>query len=56
MQIAFLRGASSLPFVFLSYAVTGDWRSCGRALPMHVTRAVLVDPDALVLRVGARAR
>ena len=42
MQIAFLRGASSLPFVFLSYAVTGRLAELRpRSIPMHLTRAVL---------------
>jgi drug/metabolite transporter (DMT)-like permease len=42
LQIAFLRAASSLPFVFLTYAVTrrlAELRT--RKLPMHAVRAAL---------------
>lgn len=42
MQIAALRAASSLPFVFLTYAVTGRLVELRpRRLPLHLTRAVL---------------
>jgi drug/metabolite transporter (DMT)-like permease len=42
MQIAFLRAASSLPFVFLSYAVTRRLAELRpRRIPMHLIRAVL---------------
>jgi len=42
MQIACLRGASSLPFVFVSYAVTRRLTELRpRNVPMHLTRAVL---------------
>jgi drug/metabolite transporter (DMT)-like permease len=42
MQVAFLRGASSLPFVFLSYAVTGRLAELRpRSVPMHLARAAL---------------
>lgn len=42
MQIASLRGASSLPFVLLSYAVTGRLAELRpRSVPMHLARAAL---------------
>jgi drug/metabolite transporter (DMT)-like permease len=42
VQIAFLRAASSLPFVFLSYAVTGRLAELRpRRIPLHLIRAVL---------------
>jgi drug/metabolite transporter (DMT)-like permease len=42
VQIAFLRAASSLPFVFLSYAVTGRLAELRpRRIPLHLVRAVL---------------
>ncbi len=42
MQIACLRAASSLPFVFLTYAVTGRLAELRpRRLPLHLARAVL---------------
>jgi drug/metabolite transporter (DMT)-like permease len=42
VQIAFLRAASSLPFVFLTYAVTGRLAELRpRRIPLHLVRAVL---------------
>jgi drug/metabolite transporter (DMT)-like permease len=42
MQIAFLRAASSLPFVFMTYALTRRLAELRpRRLPMHLVRAVL---------------
>jgi drug/metabolite transporter (DMT)-like permease len=42
VQIAFLRAASSLPFVFLSYAATGRLAELRpRRIPLHLIRAVL---------------
>lgn len=42
MQIAFLRAAGSLPFVFLTYAVTRRLSELRpRRLPLHLIRAVL---------------
>jgi drug/metabolite transporter (DMT)-like permease len=42
MQIATLRAASSLPFVFLTYAVTGRLAELRpRRVPLHLARAVL---------------
>jgi drug/metabolite transporter (DMT)-like permease len=42
MQVACLRGASSLPFVFLSYAATRRLAELRpRSIPMHLARGVL---------------
>jgi drug/metabolite transporter (DMT)-like permease len=42
MQVVFLRGVASLPFVFLSYALTGRLAELRpRSVPMHLARAIL---------------